>query len=255
MKFTFLGTGTSQGVPVIGCQCHVCTSPDPKDKRLRTSLLVESKHTSVCIDVGPDFRYQMLRQDVRRLDAIVITHEHQDHVAGLDDVRAFNFLQKRAMPIYATERVQEVLRRKYDYIFNNQHYPGVPQIIFKTIGTEPFRIGDIDFRPIPMMHADMPVLGFRMGNFTYITDANYIGETEKKLAHKSRYLVINALRKEKHHSHFNLEEAIELSKELKAGQTYLTHISHQMGRHGEVSPDLPEGVELGYDGVVAGSRE
>lgn len=255
MKFTFLGTGTSQGVPVIGCQCAVCKSPDFKDKRLRTALLVQSANTTVCIDAGPDFRYQMLRAGVLSLDAIIITHEHQDHVAGLDDVRAFNFLQKRPMKIFATERVQEVLKQKYAYIFNNQHYPGVPQIIFVSIGMDSFSIGDIDFQPIPMMHADMPVLGFRVGEFTYITDANYIGETEKNIARNSSYLVLNALRKEKHHSHFTLSEAVELSQELRAGHTFLTHISHQMGKQAEVSKELPEGVQLAWDGLAVGSRQ
>lgn len=254
MKFTFLGTGTSQGVPVVGCRCHACTSKDPKDERLRTSLLVESGHSAISIDVGPDFRYQMLREDVRKLDAVVITHEHNDHIAGLDDVRAFNFIQQKPMEVYATEATQAALRKKFYYVFEKADYPGLPQIILKTIGDKPFKVGDIEMTPIPVMHADMPVLGFRMGDFTYITDANYIGETEKNLARGSKYLVLNALRKEPHHSHFTLSEAVALSRELEAEHTYLTHISHQMGRHEEISKQLPKGVELAYDGLVVESE-
>ena len=247
MRYTFLGTGTSQGIPVMGCQCEVCTSNHVKDKRLRTALLVESSTTKVCIDIGPDFRYQMLRENINHLDAIVITHEHNDHVAGLDEVRALNFIQQKPMKLYCTERVQAALRKMFFYIFENSDYPGVPQIEFVTINKKSFQIGDILFQPIHLMHADMPVLGFRMGNFTYITDANYISEEDKDIARNSEVLVLDALRKGHHHSHFTLEEAVELSKELKASQTYFTHISHQMGRHKNVNLDLPHGMELAWD--------
>ena len=248
MKFTFLGTGTSQGVPLIGCTCNVCTSDDRKDKRLRSSLLVQSKTTTVNIDAGPDFRYQMLRAGVCNMDAIIITHEHMDHTAGLDEVRAFNFIENRPMEIYATERVQKRLREQYSYIFQNGDYPGVPQVVLKTIDMEtPFTIGDIKFNPIKVMHGQLPVLGFRVGDFTYITDANYIGETEKNLIKGSKHFVVNALRKKNHHSHFTLSEAIDLAKELKVENAYFTHISHQLGLHAEVSKELPKGMQLAWD--------
>lgn len=251
VKFTFLGTGTSQGIPLIGCTCEVCTSDDSKDKRLRSSLLVQSGRTTVSIDVGPDFRYQMLRAKVNRMDAVIITHEHMDHTAGLDEVRAFNFIQGTPVKVYATERVQKRLKEQYSYIFNNSDYPGVPQIELITIDSKtPFTIGDITFQPIKVMHGQLPVLGFRVGDFTYITDANYIGETEKNLIKGSKHFVINALRKKNHHSHFTLSEAIELAQELKVPNTYLTHISHQLGKHKEVSKELPKGVELAWDEKV-----
>lgn len=250
MKFTFLGTGTSQGIPLIGCTCNVCTSDDWKDKRLRSSLLVESKSTTVNIDAGPDFRYQMLRAGVMKMDAIIITHEHMDHTAGLDEVRAFNFIQNKPMEVYATERVQMRLREQYSYIFQNSDYPGVPQVVLKTIDMEtPFTIGDIKFIPVKVLHGQLPVLGFRIGDFTYITDANYIGETEKNLIRGSKHFVVNALRKKNHHSHFTLGEAIDLAKELEVPNAYFTHISHQLGTHKEISNELPKGVQLAFDGL------
>ncbi len=254
MKFIFLGTGTSQGIPLIGCKCPVCASADERDKRLRSSLLVESDTTKVCIDAGPDFRQQMLREKVDRLDAIVFTHEHMDHTAGLDEIRAINFIQGKAVKIYASTRVQTRLREQYSYIFNNADYPGVPRLEMVTIGEEAFTIGDITLLPIHLMHADMPVLGFRIQDLTYITDANQIAAQEKEKIKGSRYLVLNALRKEKHHSHFSLSEAIQLSDELEAEQTLFTHISHQMGKYSDNNRLLPEGKNLAFDGLKLNLR-
>ncbi len=251
MKFTFIGTGTSQGIPVIGCTCKVCTSNNSKDNRLRSSLLVESGKTTINIDIGPDFRQQMLRAGVRDMEAILFTHEHQDHTAGLDEVRAFNFINKKPVELFAAKRVQKRLREQYSYIFENADYPGIPQINMHELQAgKMITIGDIEVMPIKVMHGQMPVLGFRIGDFTYITDANYIGETEKNLIRGSKHLVLNALRKKTHHSHFTLDEAIEISQELEIPNTYLTHISHQLGLHTEVSMDLPKGVELAWDGLV-----
>lgn len=250
MKFTFLGTGTSQGVPMIGCKCAVCLSTDLKDKRLRTSLMVQSDTHRIVIDSGPDFRQQMLRENVDSLDGIVFTHEHKDHIAGLDDVRAFNYLHKKPIDVFASLQVQDALRREFFYIFNGHNYPGIPKISLHTIAEQPFVAGQINFMPIPVMHMQLPVLGFRVGDFSYITDANFISDESKKLLMNSKVLVLNALRVEKHVSHFNLEEAIELAKELKPEVTYLTHISHQLGKHEEVERALPPSIRLAYDGLV-----
>lgn len=250
MKFTFVGTGTSQGIPVVGCGCQVCTSGDSKDKRLRSSLLVQSDKTTLNIDIGPDFRYQMLRAKVTDMDAILFTHEHQDHTAGLDDVRAFNFINQKTIDVYATQRVQRRLREQFSYIFNNPDYPGIPQIKMHDVEAgKAFKVGDIEVLPIQVMHGQMPVLGFRIADFTYITDANYIGETEKNLIRGSQHLVLNALRQKTHHSHFTLDEAVQLSQELGTPHAYLTHISHQLGRHKDVNKTLPKGVELAWDGL------
>lgn len=246
---TFLGTGTSQGVPVIACDCPVCTSNDPKDKRLRTSVLIEVDGKTIAIDAGPDFRQQMLREKVKQLDAIIFTHEHKDHIAGLDDVRAFNFKTKKPIDIYATENVQKALNREFHYAFAEKKYPGVPQMNLITIDNNPFEIDGTLITPIQVLHYKMPVLGFRIKNFTYITDANSISETEKKKIEGTDLLVLNALRKEKHISHFTLEEAIALSNEFKPETTCFTHISHLMGKHAAVAQELPEGMELAYDGM------
>ncbi len=250
IRYTFLGTGTSQGIPLIGCQCAVCISKDERDKRLRCALLVEGVKTTLCIDIGPDFRQQMLRAGVRQLDAILITHEHMDHTAGLDEVRAFNFIQQRPMKIYCTLRVQKRLREQYAYIFGKRDYPGIPQVELVTIDKTPFQVGEFKVEPIQLYHAKMPVLGFKIGALTYITDANEIPPGEKAKFQDASHLVLNALRKEKHHSHFTLEEAVALGKSQGAKKLYLTHISHQMGRYAEVSRELPEGVQLAYDGLV-----
>lgn len=250
LTITFLGTGTSAGVPMIACECPVCTSPDKKDKRLRSSIMVQSATTTLVVDSGPDFRYQMLRAKVKHLDAIVFTHSHKDHVAGLDDVRAFNFFQQQSMQVYASDMTQEVIIREFPYAFYESKYPGVPDIQLNTIALEPFTVGDIPVIPVMVWHLKMPVLGFRFGPFTYITDANRIEEAELEKIKGSEVLVLNALRKEKHISHFSLEESIAVAKGLKIPQLYLTHISHQMGRHADVEAELPNGVNQAYDGLV-----
>jgi phosphoribosyl 1,2-cyclic phosphate phosphodiesterase len=249
LKVTFLGTGTSQGVPVIACNCDVCTSKNPKDKRLRSSILVESDKTTIVIDTGPDFRYQMLRAHVQKLDAVVFTHSHKDHIAGLDDVRAFNYKQQSAMDVYANQEVQEALKREFYYIFSDFKYPGIPLLNIHDIGLNPFSIRDIDLLPIEVMHYKLPVLGFRIKDFTYITDAKTVSETEKLKIKGSKILVINALQKEKHISHFTLTEAIEFAQEIGAEQTYFTHISHRLGKHDDISQELPKQIELAYDSL------
>ncbi len=250
MKITFLGSGTSQGIPVIACNCAVCTSNDTRDKRLRASILIENQGKVIVVDSGPDFRYQMLRAQVKQLDAIVFTHEHKDHVAGMDDIRAFNHKQQSEIDIYAHKRVQEALKREFAYIFSHIKYPGVPLVHLHEITNSPFNIGDIEIQPIEVMHFKLPVLGFRIANFTYITDAKTVSEEEKMKIRGSEILVVNALQKDKHISHFTLDEAIAFSKEIAAQKTYFTHLSHKMGKHADVSQELPEGIELAYDGLV-----
>lgn len=249
LKVTFLGTGTSQGVPVIGCRCEVCRSKNPKDKRLRTSVMVESSATRVVIDTGPDFRQQLLVAGTNRLDAVVFTHEHKDHIAGLDEVRAFNFIQKRKIPVYATTRVQEAIKREFAYIFSEEKYPGIPEIEVFTIGSDPFCIGDLSITPVDVLHYQMPVKAFRIGDFSYVTDANFISDTEKQKLCDSTVLVVNALRREEHISHFTFQQALDLIKELNPQKAYLTHISHQLGLHEQVSKELPSNVELAFDGL------
>jgi phosphoribosyl 1,2-cyclic phosphate phosphodiesterase len=249
VTITFLGTGTSQGVPVIACDCEVCTSADKHDKRLRSSIMIESSDKTVVIDSGPDFRYQMLREHVKHLDAIVFTHEHKDHVAGLDDVRAFNYKQNAPVDVYATTHVQEALKREFSYIFAEFKYPGVPQINMHTINLEPFDIGSIHLIPIEVMHYKLPVLGFRIDDFTYITDAKTVSEEEKQKIKGTRILVINSLQTQSHISHFTLDEALSFAREIDAEKTYFTHISHRLGLHSVVSQLLPQGIELAYDGL------
>jgi len=235
---------------MIGCGCHVCTSTDKKDKRLRSSILVRSAKTTLVVDTGPDFRYQMLRQNVKHLDAVVFTHPHKDHLAGLDDIRAFNFFTKRPMKVYADSLTEEALRRDFYYAFSDTKYPGIPELDLNTINLEPFAVGDIPITPILVWHMKMPVLGFRFGKFTYITDANRIDDAEKEKIKGSKTLVLNALHKQKHISHFTLEEAVSMVQELKINKGYFTHISHQLGRHEEVESDLSENMRLAYDGLV-----
>jgi len=249
LKITFLGTGTSQGVPLIACKCEVCTSTNVKDKRLRSSIMVETSTATIVIDTGPDFRQQMLREQVEQLDAVVFTHEHKDHIAGLDDVRAFNFINGKHIEVYATSRVQAAIKREFAYIFAEDKYPGIPLINLHEINIAPFKINHIEFIPIEVMHYKMPVLGFRIADFTYITDAKSISEKEKEKIKGSKVLVLNALRREEHISHFTFQEAIDLAKELDVEQAYFTHISHQLGLHEQVSEELPSNVFLAYDGL------
>ena len=249
LTITFLGTGTSSGVPMVACDCGVCKSNDPKDQRLRSSILVQSSKTSFVVDTTPDFRYQMLREQVKKLDAVLYTHPHKDHIAGLDDVKAFTFVSGNAMEIFANELTQEALKREFYYIFTDKKYPGIPQVNINTIDLTPFSIGDIPVIPILVWHLNMPVLGFRFGDFTYITDANRMEETEKDKIKGSKTLVINALRHKKHLSHFTLDEAIDLVQELNVPQAYFTHISHQLGKHQQINSELPNGIELAYDGM------
>lgn len=250
MKITFLGTGTSQGVPVISCPCAICNSNDRRDNRLRTAVWIQTDDASIVIDAGPDFRYQMLRANVKTLDAILLTHSHKDHIAGLDDVRAYNYFQGKPMDIFATEETQTALHREFAYIFDKKDYPGVPQVQLHDINSNlPFFVAGQEIIPIKVMHYQMEVLGFRVGDFTYITDANYIAPEELEKIKGSKVLVLNALRREKHISHYTLAEAIEVATQAGVPQTYFTHISHQLGLHTVVNEELPNGIALAYDGL------
>lgn len=249
LEVTFLGTGTSQGVPIIACDCEICSSTDKKDKRLRSSIHINVGGKSIVVDTGPDFRYQMIRAEVKRLDAVLFTHAHRDHIAGLDDVRAYNWIQQSDMDIYLTEATLNNLKTQFDYIFAESTYPGIPRVRPNLFTNEDFKIGDISITPILTYHYKMPVYGFRIGNFTYITDANSISPEEKEKIKGSKVLVLNALRREEHISHFTLSEAIDLAKELEIPQVYFTHISHQLGKHQDVMEELEEGMELAYDGL------
>jgi phosphoribosyl 1,2-cyclic phosphate phosphodiesterase len=234
---------------MIGCDCLVCTSTDARDRRLRSSIMLETGQTRIVVDTTPDFRYQMLRTSTRHLDAILYTHPHKDHIAGLDDVRAFNFFSGKPMDIYAGSLTEEALRRDFYYAFSDTRYPGVPELSLHPIDLNPFHVGDIPVQPIEVWHLKMPVYGFRFGNFTYITDANRIEPSELDKIRGSSVMVLNALRREKHISHFNLEEAIALVQGVQVPQAYFTHISHQLGRHADVEAELPQGIHLGFDGL------
>lgn len=247
LRVTILGSGTSQGVPVIACQCPVCLSNDPYDKRLRSSIMVESGGTCIVVDTGPDFRQQMLREDVRTVDAILISHTHKDHIAGLDDVRSFNYLMKRPMKVYASKQDQEEIEREFAYAFGDKKYPGVPEIQLIDLSLRPFYVGDIHIQPVEVMHRYLKVFGFRFGRFAYLTDLNHIPANSMKLLKGVDYLVIDALRKEKHISHFNLEDAIEAAQLIGAKNTWFTHVSHLMGFHAQVNISLPTGMALAYD--------
>ncbi len=249
MRVTFLGTGTSQGVPVIACGCDVCTKGGEKDRRLRTSVMIEVDNTVFNIDAGPDFRQQMLRENVKRLDAILITHCHKDHIAGLDDVRSFNYLYKKPMDIYAVPRDQKAIENEFAYAFGEDKYPGVPEFNMHTIGYEKFSVNGVEIIPLPALHLKMEVMGFRIGDFSYITDTNYIPASTLKLIAGSKVVVLNALRKRKHISHYNLDEAVKILEFLRPEQAFITHISHLMGFHDEVEKELPEFIRFAYDGL------
>lgn len=249
MKVTFLGTGTSQGIPVIACDCEVCASLDFRDKRLRVSVYLEVGGKSFIIDSGPDFRQQVLRERIKGLDALLFTHEHKDHTAGLDDVRSYNFKQRRDMPVYARQQVVEQLQREFSYIFSDVKYPGVPRVQIHLIENKPFLMEGVEVIPIEVMHYRLPVFGFRVRDFTYITDANYIAEEEMKKIEGSRVIVLNALQMEPHISHFTFSQALEVLERLRPEKAYLTHISHKLGLHREVEKKLPAYVKLAYDGL------
>jgi phosphoribosyl 1,2-cyclic phosphate phosphodiesterase len=249
MKVRFLGTGTSQGIPVIACECRVCKSLDFRDKRLRTSVQIEVDGLSIVIDTGPDFRQQMLAAHITQLDAVLFTHEHKDHTAGLDDVRAYNFKDDSDMPVYAMERVANNIKKAFDYIFAEHKYPGIPRVVLHLIENAPFYINKTQIVPIEVMHYKLPVFGFRIKDFTYITDAKTIAEREIQKIKGSKILVVNALRKEEHISHFNLEQALDFIRQIKPQKAFLTHLSHNMGLHKEVSAELPDNVYIAYDGL------
>lgn len=251
MKITVLGTGTSQGVPVIGCECEVCQSDNPKDKRLRVSIMVETQGKAIVVDIGPDFRQQMLRANVKKIDAILLTHEHTDHVIGLDDVRPFNFRYEMDMPVYGEKRVLDVIRTKrFAYIFEAHPYPGVPRVLLNEIDEHSlFEVEGIKVTPIRHLHKYLPVLGFRFGDFTYLTDIKTISDEELEKVKGTKYLLISALRKREHLSHLSLGEALELIEKIQPQQAWLTHLSHEMGKHEEVSKELPDNVAIAYDGL------
>jgi phosphoribosyl 1,2-cyclic phosphate phosphodiesterase len=248
IKITFLGTGTSLGIPIVGCDCTVCRSTDPRDKRLRTSVLIQAAGQNIVIDTGPDFRFQVLRAGLHRLDAVIFTHEHRDHIAGLDDIRPYNYRQGGTIPLYGNEEVIKRIKVEFDYIFKGD-YPGIPKVQIHRIDNTPFTIGSLSVIPIQVMHHTMPVFGFRLGDFTYITDANSIPDDEMKKIHGSRFLVINALQREDHPSHFTLDEALEIIGNVNPEKAFLIHMGHNMGLHQQLAGELPPNVFLAYDGL------
>ena len=249
MKVTFLGSGTSQGIPVVACSCDVCKSTNSKDKRLRSSVLIETNDTVLLIDAGPDFRYQMLRKQVGQLDAILITHAHRDHTAGLDDVRSFNFIYRKSMDIYASKNDQKEIKREFSYAFGAVDYPGLPKYNLRTLTDEDFNINGIGITPLRALHRSMEVYGFRIGDFAYITDTNYIPGSTLAQLDNVRYMVVSAVRKEPHVSHYNLEQAVKVLQFINPEMGYVTHLSHLMGFHDEVEKELPPGIRLAYDGL------
>lgn len=249
MKVTFLGTGTSQGIPMIGCDCEVCTSNDKKDNRLRSSIWIQNEDTSVVIDTGPDFRYQMLRNKVAKIDGVLYTHGHKDHVAGLDDIRAYNYWLKKDIDLYANENTEQIIRKEFAYAFSGIQYPGLPQLNIHLLHGQDVTIGSLTFKTIKTLHHKLEVYGYRIDDFTYITDANYIAPEELEKIKGSKILVLNALRNEPHISHFTLNEAITIAEKVGAQQTYFTHASHQLGLHESINQSLPSNMTMAYDGL------
>ena len=250
LEITFLGTGTSQGIPVIACDCVVCQSADPRDNRTRSSILISVNGENYVVDTGPDFRVQMLRENVKSLRAVLFTHEHKDHVAGMDDVRAFNYKEKRDMEIFCSERVEEALMREFYYVFESIKYPGVPSVNVNRIENNAFMLPCGErIIPVEVMHYKMPVFGFRIKDFTYITDAKTVEDSEVEKVKGSRVLVVNALRKNEHISHFNLDEALDFIEKINPEMAYLTHISHLFDSHEEIERELPKNVRVAYDGL------
>jgi phosphoribosyl 1,2-cyclic phosphate phosphodiesterase len=249
-RLEFLGTGTSQGIPVLGCGCPVCLSDDPRDNRLRSSVIVSVNDKKIVIDTGPDFRQQMLRSNNVDCDAVLFTHEHMDHISGLDDIRAINFIQRKDMPLYGSVGVEEALHRIYHYAFATNPYPGAPIIHFNLIPENAFDVLGTTVVPIKVKHGRMPVLGFRFGDLTYITDAKHIDQDEREKIRGTKVLIVNALRLKEHHSHMNLEQALEMVEDLKPERAYFTHISHLLGNHATVEQELPNHVRLAYDGLI-----
>lgn len=252
MHVTLLGTGTSSGVPLIGCDCEVCQSMDFRDKRLRTSALIDWDGQRIVIDTGPDFRQQVLRLNLKQLDAVIFTHEHKDHTAGLDEVRAFNFRSGQEMPIYARATVLAQLQREFSYIFAAKKYPGVPRVQAHEIHNEPFTVAGLSVIPIEVLHHQLPVFGFRIGDFTYLTDLNQISDTELEKVRGTKVLILDALQRTDHLSHFTLDQALALVDQLRPERTYFTHMSHRIGLHRDVDHELkklPYYVRLGYDGL------
>jgi phosphoribosyl 1,2-cyclic phosphate phosphodiesterase len=249
MKLLFTGTGTSQGVPMIGCTCGICTSADPRDTRFRTAAVFFAQGQAIAIDTGPDFRSQMLRNKVSDLNAVLLTHSHKDHIAGLDDIRSFNFIHSKNMPLYADARTLARIRVEFDYAFSTE-YPYGPQLIMNELDGQPFSVGPVAVQPIRVLHGGMGVYGFRIGNMAYITDANEIPDASMALLQGLDVLVLNALRHKAHYSHFTLSEALQVVEELKPKRAYFTHISHQLGLHADIERDLPPHIRLAYDGLV-----
>lgn len=249
-RLTFLGTGTSQGVPMIGCGCEVCSSSDARDKRLRSSVLVEYKGKKILIDAGPDFRQQMLRAGISHVDAILLTHNHKDHTGGLDDIRAFNYLEKKATEIYCEKYVEDSLRLEYSYAFAENRYPGAPEWHVHNIDDNQFCIGNCEITPIRGKHFKLPVLGFRFGNIAYCTDMNHIPEEEFAKLQGLDHFIINCVRRGRHISHFSLEEAIAVAQKVGAKNTWLTHLSHQLPTYSELAAELPQGIYPAYDGLI-----